>query len=73
MAQGLVQNPPLAAGRLLTNHRFLLGFVEAAIPPAFSLLLAMWYKKDEQPLRFSIWVSVSGFGGIVGSIILWGI
>ncbi len=47
--------------------------MEAAIPAAFSLIVAMWYKKDEQPLRFSVWVSASGFGGIVGSIILWGI
>ena len=47
--------------------------MEAAIPAAFSLIVAMWYKKDEQPLRFSMWVSASGFGGIVGSIVLWGI
>lgn len=33
----------------------------------------MWYKKDEQPLRFAVWVSASGLGGVVGTVFLWGI
>ncbi|RDL40510.1 Uncharacterized protein BP5553_00489 [Venustampulla echinocandica] len=53
--------------------RFFLGFVEAAIPAAFSLIVAMWYRKNEQPLRFAIWVSASGLGGVIGTAILWGI
>ncbi|KAH7152647.1 MFS general substrate transporter [Dactylonectria macrodidyma] len=53
--------------------RFFLGFIEATIPAAFSLIVAMWYRKDEQPLRFAIWVSASGLGGVLGTILLWGI
>ncbi|CAI6091083.1 unnamed protein product [Clonostachys chloroleuca] len=53
--------------------RFFLGFIEAAIPAAFSLIIAMWYKPDEQPLRFAIWVSASGIGGVLGTVLLWGV
>lgn len=55
------------------HSRFFLGFVESAIPPAFSLITAMWYKPNEQPLRHCIWISASGFFGLVGSIAVWGI
>ncbi|KAH8879259.1 MFS general substrate transporter [Thozetella sp. PMI_491] len=56
-----------------TLVRFFLGVVEAAIPAAFSLIVGMWYKKDEHPLRFAIWVSASGLGGVVGTCLLWAI
>lgn len=46
---------------------------EAGISPAFSLITAMWYKRHEQPLRFSIWYSSTGFGALVGTLIIYGI
>jgi hypothetical protein len=31
--------------------RFLLGFLEAGIPPMFMLIIAGWYNKHEQAFR----------------------
>ena len=53
--------------------RFFLGFAEAAISPAFSLITAMWYKRDEQPFRLTIWNSASGFGALVGALAAYGV
>lgn len=58
---------------LISSGRFFLGFTEAAISPAFSLITAMWYKRDEQPLRIAIWYSSTGFGGLVGSLVAYSI
>lgn len=33
----------------------------------------MWYKPAEQPFRFAVWYASTGFGGLVGSIGMWGI
>ncbi|CAI6082022.1 unnamed protein product [Clonostachys chloroleuca] len=51
------------AGGLITT-RFFLGFVEAAVAPGFSIIVSMWYKRSEQPLRNGVWFLgnvVSGF------------
>ena len=59
---------------LLTSYaRFFLGVVEAGISPAFSLITAMWYKREEQPLRLAIWYSSTGFGTLVGTLLLYAI
>lgn len=57
----------------LLVQRFFLGVAEAGISPAFSLMTAMWYKRREQPLRFSIWLSANGIGVLVGSLIFYAI
>lgn len=57
----------------LLVQRFFLGVTEAAIAPAFSLITAMWYKRQEQPLRFAIWYSSAGFGTLVGTLLLYAI
>ena len=33
----------------------------------------MWWKKDEQPLRYSIWYTSTGIGGFFGSLLVFGI
>lgn len=57
----------------LLIQRFFLGFTEAGIAPAFSLITAMWYKRREQPLRFAIWFSAAGIGVFFGSLLLYAI
>ncbi|KAG4432797.1 hypothetical protein IFR05_011733 [Cadophora sp. M221] len=57
----------------LLIQRFFLGFTEAGIAPAFSLITAMWYKRQEQPLRYAIWYSSVGIGTLIGTLILYGI
>jgi MFS family permease len=41
-------------GGIATN-RFLLGVFEAVVNPGFVLVMAMWYRADEQPLRLVIY------------------
>ncbi len=57
----------------LMVQRFFLGFTEAGIAPAFSLSTAMWYKSNEQPLRYAIWYSSVGMGTVVGTLLLYAI
>lgn len=33
----------------------------------------MWYKREEQPLRFAIWYSSTGMGALIGNLILYAI
>lgn len=37
--------------------RFLLGVFEAAVTPGLSLMTGWWYRRDEVPLRQTIWYS----------------
>ncbi len=57
----------------LMVQRFFLGFAEAGIAPAFSLITAMWYKSSEQPMRYAIWYSAVGMGTLIGTLILYAI
>ncbi len=57
----------------LYAQRFFLGFAEASVSPAFSLITVMWYKRSEVPLRYAIWYSAAGLGVLVGSLILYAI
>lgn len=57
----------------LLAQRFFLGFCEAGIAPAFSLVTVMWYRRQEQPLRYAIWYSASGMGVLVGALLLYAI
>ena len=50
-----------------------MGFCEAGVAPAFSLITAMWYKREEQPLRFAVWYSSTGIGTLVGTLLLYAI
>ncbi|KAH7007742.1 major facilitator superfamily domain-containing protein, partial [Ilyonectria destructans] len=35
--------------------RFFLGVTESAIAPALAVVISMWYKRSEQPLRHAAW------------------
>ncbi|KKA29895.1 hypothetical protein TD95_001495 [Thielaviopsis punctulata] len=54
----------------LLTCRFFLGVAEAAIAPGLTTLIAMWYTRDEQPLRQGAWflgnTTAGFFGGLVG-------
>ena len=57
----------------LLVQRFFLGVTEVGVTPAFSLITAMWYKYQEQPLRYAIWYSAVGIGTLVGALALYDI
>lgn len=44
--------------------RFIMGIFEAAVTPGLTLMTGFWYKRQEIPLRQSIWYSSLGFGGM---------
>lgn len=54
----------------IAANRFLLGFFEAAINPAFVLIMSIWYTSEEQPLRLEAYYCTNGiatmFGGLIG-------
>lgn len=59
--------------RGLMAVRFFLGMAEAGISPAYVLITGMWYKKDEIPLRTTLWYCGNGFAIILQSFIAYGI
>lgn len=54
----------------IATNRFLLGFFEAAINPAFVIIMSIWYTSEEQPLRLEAYYCTNGiatmFGGLIG-------
>ena len=59
-------------GGLLTV-RFLLGVAEATITPAFMFITSTWYTRDEIPTRTGIWFSGNSVGGMIASLLAFGI
>lgn len=59
------------SGLLVT--RFFLGVAEAAIPPGLTIMISMWYKRHEQPLRHSAWFLGNTIAAIFGSLLQYGI
>jgi MFS family permease len=51
-------------------NRFLLGLLEATVNPGFVLIMSIWYKSAEQPLRLEAYYCTNGiatmFGGLIG-------
>ncbi|KAG5977429.1 hypothetical protein E4U55_006763 [Claviceps digitariae] len=60
------------AGGLLAN-RFFLGVAESAIAPGLTIVVSMWYKRSEQPLRHAAWFMGPTFAGIFGSLLAYAI
>ncbi|EPY51584.1 membrane transporter [Schizosaccharomyces cryophilus OY26] len=60
-------------GSSLLALRFLAGVFEASITPAFINITAMWYKRDEQPMRTLCWYAFNGVAQIIGSILSYGL
>ncbi|KAL3458257.1 hypothetical protein BJX64DRAFT_302031 [Aspergillus heterothallicus] len=53
--------------------RFLMGFFEAGIPPAWIQITAMFYKVQEQGTRCTAWYFMVGVAAIVGGLLSYGI
>ena len=47
--------------------RVILGALESSITPAFTIITAQWYKKEEVFLRIAFWFASNGIGTILGS------
>ncbi|KAF9775593.1 hypothetical protein IL306_006288, partial [Fusarium sp. DS 682] len=52
--------------------RFFLGVAETAIAPGLSMIVAMWYKRSEQPLRQGAWSLGNTCAGILGGVVSYG-
>ena len=66
----------LAAPKLYAGFpavRFLLGFSEGAVPPAFVSLTSIWYRKHEHTVRTAIWISMNAVAQVIGSLLMYGI
>ncbi|KAG6240308.1 hypothetical protein E4U25_008134 [Claviceps purpurea] len=53
--------------------RFLLGVAEATITPGFMYLTSTWYTRDEMPVRVGIWFAGNSVGGMVASLMAFGV
>jgi MFS family permease len=53
--------------------RFLLGVAEATITPGFMFLTSTYYTRDEQPTRVGLWFAGNSVGGIVSSLMAYGV
>ena len=52
--------------------RFSLGALEAVVSPAFILLTSMFWEKEEQSFRSSLWLACNGFASIIGALLAYG-
>ncbi|KAK5424351.1 hypothetical protein LTR90_001697 [Exophiala xenobiotica] len=52
--------------------RFLLGIFESSLVPGLLLITTMWYKQQEQSLRFGLWTVTNGIMPVPFLIIYWG-
>ncbi|KAI1804645.1 putative allantoate permease [Daldinia bambusicola] len=57
----------------LITVRFFLGIAEATISPALMFITSTWYTRDEIPVRTGIWFAGNSVGGIVSSLLAYGI
>lgn len=57
----------------LMTVRFLLGVAEATITPGFMFLTSTWYTRDEMPTRMGIWFAGNSIGGLLSSLLAFGI
>lgn len=57
----------------LFTLRFLLGAAEASVSPALVFITSTWYTRDEIPVRTGIWFAGNSVGGIVSSLLAYGL
>jgi MFS family permease len=55
----------------LATCRFLLGFAQAAVSPAFIILTSNWYRQHEHPMRVATWISMNGISQITGGLLMY--
>lgn len=53
--------------------RFLLGFAEGAVSPAFVTITSIWWRKEEHALRTALWVTMNGVAQVLGCLLMYGI
>ncbi|CAI7571480.1 unnamed protein product [Penicillium discolor] len=53
--------------------RFLLGFSEGAVSPAFVTITSIWYRKKEHNVRTALWISMNGLAQVLGCFLMYGI
>ncbi|KAI1424295.1 major facilitator superfamily domain-containing protein [Xylaria sp. FL1777] len=53
--------------------RFLLGVAEASVSPALIFITTTWYTRDEIPARTGVWFAGNSAGGIVSSLLAYGL
>lgn len=53
--------------------RFLLGFSEGAVSPAFVTITGIWYRKKEHTVRTALWITMNGLAQIIGCILMYGL
>ncbi|PYH42445.1 putative MFS transporter [Aspergillus saccharolyticus JOP 1030-1] len=59
-------------GQLLAA-RFFLGLFEAGCLPLFSILVARWYRRAEQPIRVAAFYSTNGWATIIAAALSYGL
>ncbi|ORY66106.1 major facilitator superfamily transporter [Pseudomassariella vexata] len=57
----------------LAACRFLLGIFEAPITPCFTMIVGMWYTRDQQPFRTGLIYSCNGLGSMIGGVLSYAI
>ncbi|KAK6222625.1 hypothetical protein LQW54_000805 [Pestalotiopsis sp. IQ-011] len=65
----LMTTPGCTSFAGIATNRFLLGFTEAAINPAFVWIMSIWYTNSEQPLRLEAYYCTNGIATMFGSLI----
>ncbi|RAH72237.1 MFS general substrate transporter [Aspergillus aculeatinus CBS 121060] len=53
--------------------RFLLGFSEGAVSPAFVTITGTWYRKREHTVRTALWITMNGVAQVIGCLLMYGI
>lgn len=56
----MIATPACTSYEGLMVQRFMLGFIESGISPAFVLVIGSWYRKREQVLRTTLFYSCTG-------------
>ena len=51
--------------------RFFLGVTEAGLFPGVVFYLSMWYKREEQHYRISLFFSAAALAGAFGGVLAW--
>ena len=62
----MITTPACTSFAGIATNRFLLGLFEAVVNPGFVLVMAMWFRTDEQPIRLTIYYCMNGIAGIFG-------
>ena len=65
----IITTPACSSFAGIATNRFLLGMFEAVVNPGFVLVLAMWWRSDEQPIRLVIYYCMNGVAGIFGGVL----